>query len=113
MRIISGPSVAIVNATPCSMNAPNVSRTASSSGSAFVSRFEVGQISSTVPASRRSRISSGSLGGEDAVADPVRAQALDHLAQLLAAGLAPSSPTWIVIPSPAARAVSTIGATCV
>jgi len=36
VRIISGPSVAIVNSTPCSTNARNVSRTADSSGSAFV-----------------------------------------------------------------------------
>jgi hypothetical protein len=74
-----------------------------------VSRFDVGQISSTVPASRSSRISSGSFAGEDAVADPVGTEVLDDLGQLLAAGL-PSSPTWIVTPSPAARAVSTIGA---
>src|SRR6266511_4098282 len=51
VRIISGPSVAIVNATPCSTNARKVSRTASSSGSAFVKRFDVGQISRTIPAS--------------------------------------------------------------
>ena len=57
VRIISGPSVAIVNATPFSTNARNVSRTASSSGSAFVSRFEVGQISSTMPGSRAARAS--------------------------------------------------------
>ena len=55
VRIISGPSVAIVKATPCSTNRRIVSRTASSSGSAFVRRFEVGQISSTVPSSFGSR----------------------------------------------------------
>ena len=42
------------------------------------------------------------------MADPVGTQVLDDLAELLPAGL-PSSPTWIVTPRPAARAVSTIG----
>ena len=51
VRIISGPSVAIVNRTPWSDKARKVSRTASSSASAFVSRFEVGQSSSTISAS--------------------------------------------------------------
>ena len=52
VRIISGPSVAIVNGTSCSANVRTTSRTASSSGSAFVRRFEVGQISSVIPRSR-------------------------------------------------------------
>src|SRR5919197_4521454 len=45
VRIISGPSVAIVKRTPFSTKLRKTSRTASSSGSDFVSRFEVGQIS--------------------------------------------------------------------
>ena len=56
--------------------------------SAFVSRLDVGQISSTMPASRSRPISSGSLGREDPVADAVGAEELDHLADLLGAGLA-------------------------
>ena len=82
VRIISGPSVAIVNGTSCSRNARNVSRTASSSASALVSRFEVGQISRTIPRSRSCCHQLRVLGGEDAVADPVGAQGLDDLADL-------------------------------
>src|SRR5688500_7429330 len=60
VRIISGPSVAIVNGTSWSTNEPIVSRTASSSGSAFVRRLEVGQISSVMPRSRSDDMSSRS-----------------------------------------------------
>src|SRR4029453_204559 len=60
VRIISGPSVAIVKTTPFSTNCRNVSRTADSSDNAFVSRFDVGQISSTISRSRKAAISSAS-----------------------------------------------------
>jgi len=46
-----------VIATPLSANVRKVSRTASSSGSAFVSRFDVGQISRTISCSRSADIS--------------------------------------------------------
>ena len=88
VRIISGPSVAIVNATPWSMKVRNVSRTASSSGSAFVSRLDVGQISSTMSALSQCRHQLGVAGGEDAVADAVGPQRLDDLADLVASDVA-------------------------
>ena len=81
----------------------------SSSASAFVSRFEVGQISSTIPASRSSAISAGSLAAR--MPWPIRSgRRLSTTSPISSAPVAPSSPTWIVTPSPAARAVSTIGA---
>ena len=85
VRIISGPSVAIVKATPCSTKRRMVSRTASSFASAFVRRFDVGQISSTVPELAQRPHELGILGGEDPVADSLGPQALDDLADLLAA----------------------------
>ena len=60
-----------------------MSRSSSSPASAFVSRFEVGQISSTIPRAASSRISSGVAGGEDPVADPVGPERLDDLGDLL------------------------------
>ena len=110
VRIISGPSVAIVNATPCSTKRWNVSRTSSSSRSAFVRRFEVGQISSVTSASRSSSISSGSRAAR--IPCPMRSgRSVSTTSRISSAPVSPSSPTWIVTPSPAARAVSTIGAT--
>ena len=105
VRIISGPSVAIVKATSCSRNAWKVSRTAASSGRAFVSRFEVGQISSTTPASRSSRISSGSPAAR--IPCPIRSgRRCSTTSPISSAPVAPSSPTWIVTPRPASRAAS-------
>ena len=63
------------------------SRTASSPASAFVRRFEVGQISSVTSASRSAPINSGSRR-EDAVTDPVGMQRLDDLRELVDAELA-------------------------
>jgi hypothetical protein len=59
-----------------------VSRRASSSASAFVSRLEVGQISSTIPASLICPIQPPVAGGEDLVPDPVGAQGGDDLTDL-------------------------------
>ncbi len=56
-----------------------------SSASAFVRRFEVGQISSTISASRSRRHQRRVVGGQNAVADPVGAKALDDLTDLLGA----------------------------
>ena len=65
-----------------------MSRTASSSGSAFVSRFDVGQISSTISCSRNAAISVASPAAR--MPCPIRSgsQRLDHVADLLAADLA-------------------------
>ena len=50
--------------------------------------FEVGQISRTIPRSRNVAHKPGIAGGEDAVADPLRPQVLDHLGGLLEAHVA-------------------------
>ena len=88
VRIISGPSVAIVNATPFSTNVRNVSRTSSSSAERLRQQVrrradlerDVGR------ADRRHQLRVARR--EDAVAEPVRAKRLDHLADLLDAVLA-------------------------
>ena len=88
MRIISGPSVAIVNATPCSTKAPEC----------LAYRGLVGQ-RLREQVRRRADLEHGAglaqephqlgvAGGQDPVADPLGTQALDDLADLLGAGLA-------------------------
>src|ERR1051325_2802424 len=108
VRIISGPSVAIVNATPWSTKARKVSRTSSSPAKARVSRFEVGQISRTISASLSAFIRSGSRAAS--IPWPMRSGRRSITsASSAAAWSTPSSPTWIVIPRPADRASSIRG----
>ena len=59
-----------------------MSRTASSSGSAFVSRFDVGQTSSAICALAQVGHQRLVLSGEDPVPDPLRAQRVDDVADL-------------------------------
>ena len=112
VRIISGPSVAIVNATSCSTKrgtsrGPPPRRAAPSSAG---SRW--GRSRASRSASRSSAISSGSRAAR--MPWPIRSGRSDSTTSpISSAPVAPSSPTWIVTPRPASRAVSTIGASCV
>ena len=98
VRIISGPSVAIVNGTPCSTKARTCLAARHSSASASVSRFERRADLEDRAGLASSRISSGSRA-QNAVADAVGPKGLDHLSGLFDSSRPPSSPTWIVTPS--------------
>ena len=76
---------------------------------AFVSRFEVGQISSTISVERSVSISSGSRAAR--MPCPIRSGRSVSTTSPISSMPAwpPSSPTWIVTPSPASRASSTSG----
>jgi hypothetical protein len=110
--IISGPSVAIVKATPLLGEGAEVSP-----DGVLVRQRLRQQVRGRADLEHDCRVveQAHQLGSARArMPWPIRSGegARPLSADLLRAGL-PSSPTWIVIPSPAARAVSTIGLICV
>ena len=112
-RIISGPSVAIVKRTPRSTNVRKTSRTAASSGERL--RQQVRRRADLEHDLGVAQLAHQLLvaGGEDAVADPVGPQHLEHLADLRRGpSRRPPRRRGSSRRAPPSRAVSTIGCTC-
>ena len=111
VRIISGPSVAIVNGTPCSMNARKVV-----ADSRLVRERLRQQVRRRADLQHDPRLAerAPSAPGRRAARMPwpIRSGRSASTTSRISSSpwSPPSSPTWIVTPRPAARASSTIGA---